>query len=238
MNPPLSWYLRGLLDINSVADAVAVPKIWKHYLRSEVARWLLDHTWIGPAIRFELSIRSSVAHARAIKAEAYCLYHGTDTRNCPADGVHDDSEPPVLREVPPNPLVTMTPEQIANYIPATVDELVRLREETSKLSDELQSVKNNREHYKQMFEGSCEQVAAMCELLGSKGSEYVNDVWRLRELVDKLVIRPDVISLLKSARDWFAERDVDGRKVPGQSDGESMSHEQLRNAIDRIIGDR
>lgn len=139
-----------------------------------------------------------------------------------------------------------------------VDELVRLREENAALKVSLENegnllgsrteqmetfrtaydgMKNNRDHYKQMFEGSCEQVAAMCEMLGSKSTEYANDVWRLRELVDKLIPEP-VVSLLKSARLWFAETDADGVKVPEQPEAKSMSHEELRNAIDKVIGDR
>jgi len=146
-----------------VLDYLSFPRQWSYFARTDIARAILSISWLESAIRSELNIRGHATRAHKIKAEIYCLHHGTDTRDCPADGVHDDetamsrlnasksfdeerfekcdagivggcgacvkcdpewwqyhSDGPLKRR---NPLVTMTPEEIENFIPATNEEI-------------------------------------------------------------------------------------------------------------------
>lgn len=156
-------YLRCVTDIRTVADVKAAPRLWSIFLQQDIARLLLNVPWIEKSIRIEQNTRMHLKHAREIDAEVYCLYHGTDTRKCPVDGMHDyegdlvlrvgktseeerfeecdagivggcgacvkcdpewwasNSDGPLKTKI--DPLVTMTPEQIMNYIPATNEEI-------------------------------------------------------------------------------------------------------------------
>jgi hypothetical protein len=86
MNPPLKWYLQLVLDVRSVEDAVAVPKIAARYLLSEAARFVLDNLkFIDDALVAEKYWREHIDRARALNAQVYCCHHACDAKNCPPD---------------------------------------------------------------------------------------------------------------------------------------------------------
>lgn len=85
----LAWYLRLVADVRSVGDALAVPKIVAMNMREAAARFILDKTKLGDAIRVELSTRWHSARAEALGSSCYCVYHACDVKDCPP-GFHDD----------------------------------------------------------------------------------------------------------------------------------------------------
>lgn len=70
-------------------DWLATPQI----VFLDARRWLVQKLLDGPlgnAILSEIGFRQALAHARAIGSECYCVYHRCDSKDCPADGSHDD----------------------------------------------------------------------------------------------------------------------------------------------------
>lgn len=87
----LLWYINLCLDVRTLDDAIAVPKIVVHDIRTAIAQLLLDHTGkFGSAIQVESMRRWHFARAEAIGANCYCVHHACDSKLCPSDGVHDD----------------------------------------------------------------------------------------------------------------------------------------------------
>jgi hypothetical protein len=82
------WYLRGIADIRSFADVVAMPKIFMWDLQCAIARFLLDKTEIGDAVVAEHTLRKHLQRAKELGASIYCVYHACDANNCPNDGAH------------------------------------------------------------------------------------------------------------------------------------------------------
>lgn len=86
MNPPLKWYLQLVLDVRSVKDAVAVPKIIAHEALVGVAGFILDNLkFLDDALVAEKYYREHLARAREIGAVMYCCRHSCDVRDCPTD---------------------------------------------------------------------------------------------------------------------------------------------------------
>lgn len=76
-----------ILDVRTLADAIAVPKLMAMDIRSAVAKFLLDKTKIGEAVIVEERFRYTLKRARELKCDVYC-YHDCDSKNCPV-GFHD-----------------------------------------------------------------------------------------------------------------------------------------------------
>ena len=52
---PILWYLRSILDIRTVGDALAVPKLFYMDLREELAEAFVDRTKLGRAVAAEIT---------------------------------------------------------------------------------------------------------------------------------------------------------------------------------------
>lgn len=87
----LRWYIALCLDVRTLADAIAVPKIIMGDIRTAIAQVLLDHTGkFGNAMQVESMRRWHFARAEAMGAINYCVWHACDSTKCPNDGVHTD----------------------------------------------------------------------------------------------------------------------------------------------------
>lgn len=86
----MNWF-RMILDVGTLGDAAAVPKLIAMDVRQAVARFLLDKTKIGEAVIVEERFRYTLKRARELKCDVYCCYHDCDSKDCPV-GFHDDDD--------------------------------------------------------------------------------------------------------------------------------------------------
>lgn len=92
MNSP-RWYLDLLLDIRTLGDAVAVPKIIGGDVRRWFANLLIDHTKFGGVVAGEVMQRYHLRRMEELGSSCYCIWHSCDVKDCPDDGSHPDDTP-------------------------------------------------------------------------------------------------------------------------------------------------
>lgn len=77
-----------------------------------------------------------------------------------------------------------------NYM--TVADAVAAESESAEhLADIARKARNDRDHYKQVFDESCEHVAEACDMLGFNRSDGPRDTWTLRESCGRVVRERD-----------------------------------------------
>lgn len=86
----LRWYLDLLLDVRTLGDAVAVPKIAIWEAQKWLANLLVDHTRFGEIVAGEVMFRYHAHRAAELGSDCYCVWHSCDMKDCPDDGAHGD----------------------------------------------------------------------------------------------------------------------------------------------------